>query len=100
MDSKLSLPSQQQQDWLKHWILRGLQAFEALVAGDPETGLYCHGDQPTLADICLIPQIHTARRFGCDLSSVPPIERIGSHCLAQPAFRLAAPENQPDAPRC
>lgn len=90
--------TQQEQAWARHWILRGLQTFESLIAGHPETGLYCHGDQPTLADLCLIPQVHTARRFGCDLSELPAIQRVNSQCLAHPAFQLAAPENQPDSP--
>lgn len=99
LDSVLQLRPAQQQDWLLHWNLRGLRAFEALLAGHSATGRYCHGDEPTLADVCLIPQVFTARRFGCDLSSLPTIQRIYDHCVAHPAFRRAAPENQPDAPR-
>ncbi len=94
----LLLPRERQQEWLKHWIEQGLQTLETLLVGHPETGVYCHGDEPTLADVCLVPQVYTARRFGCDLSAFPTIERINEHCLQQPAFRLAAPENQPDAP--
>ncbi|GAC1424732.1 MAG: maleylacetoacetate isomerase [Burkholderiaceae bacterium] len=96
---ELLLPSERQQDWVKHWILHGLKSFESLVAGHPETGTCCHGNRPTLADVCLIPQIGTARRFACDLSSLPTITRIHDHCMMLTAFRLAAPENQPDAQR-
>lgn len=99
LDSALRLPRERQQDWLRHWMLQGLHAFEILLAEHAETGLYCHGDEPTLADICLIPQVYTARRFACDLSGLPTIQRIYGHCLTHPAFHQAAPENQPDAPR-
>jgi maleylpyruvate isomerase len=99
IDRDLLLPPERQQAWVLHWILHGLQTFETLVAGHPDTGACSHGDNPTLADVCLIPQIGTARRYGCDLSGLPTIMRIYENCTAQTAFRQAAPANQPDAPR-
>jgi maleylacetoacetate isomerase len=83
--------------WLKHWILRGLAALEALVAGHPETGAFCHGDTPTLADICLVPQLYNARRGGLDLGPYPSLVRIDEKCLGLDAFARAAPEQQPHA---
>lgn len=82
--------------WYRHWIAEGLAAFEArLVARHPQTP-YCCGDMPTLADICLIPQLYNAQRFECDLTHYPHLTRINANCMALEAFRKAAPENQPD----
>ena len=64
----------------------------------PATGLCCHGYTPTLADICLVPQLYNARRFGVDLAPYPAIRRIETACAALPAFEAAAPERQADAP--
>lgn len=83
--------------WVKHWILNGLAALEALVAGHPETGAFCHGDTPTLADICLVPQLYNARRGGCDLAPYPSLVRIDEKCLGLDAFARAAPEQQAHA---
>lgn len=81
--------------WIQHWIQEGLEAFEEHL--DRTQGRFCFGDSPTLADVCLVPQIYNARRFGCDLNNFPRIQAIDQHCLALPAFQQAAPENQPDA---
>jgi len=83
--------------WYRHWVARGLDAFEKLLAAAPSTGQCCHGDQPTLADCCLVPQVYNARRFDCDESRWPLIRRICAHLEQHPAFRDAAPDNQPDA---
>ena len=83
--------------WLKHWNLRGLAALETLVAGHSETGAFCHGDTPTLADICLVPQLYNARRGGCDLAPYPSLVRIDEKCLGLDAFARAAPEQQAHA---
>jgi maleylpyruvate isomerase len=83
--------------WQRHWISLGFAAIETLLAGSRQTGRYCHGDIPTLADICLIPQLANARRVNLDLSPYPTILRIEQRALAHPAFAAALPAAQPDA---
>ena len=83
--------------WMRHWMEEGFRAFEATLATSDATGTCCHGDTPTLADACLIPQVYNARRFGVDMSPFPIIGRVDAHCLTLPAFEAARPENQPDA---
>jgi maleylacetoacetate isomerase len=85
-------------DWSRHWMREGLQACEAILAGDAATGAFCHGDTPTLADVCLVPQVYNASRFGLDLTPYPTIRAINERCLALPEFDAARPENQSDAP--
>jgi maleylpyruvate isomerase len=82
--------------WSRHWIALGLEAFEARLA-EPATGRFCHGEAAGLADLCLVPQLGNARRFGCDLSAFPRILAIEAACNALPAFAAATPEAQPDA---
>ena len=84
--------------WMRHWMAEGLAAFEAQLEGHPSTGEFCEGELPGLADCCLIPQVYNARRFGVDITAFPAIARIEEACLALPAFELARPELQPDAP--
>lgn len=93
----LSVNEDQKTAWYRHWIAEGLAAIEAALARDAATGAFCHGAQPTLADICLVPQVANARRFDCPLEAFPTIRRIEAACLALPAFDAARPENQPDA---
>ena len=93
----LGASEEQRLGWIRHWIGIGLRAFEERLAGEKETGAFCHGDMPTLADVCLVPQLYNARRFGADLGDLPTITRIESACLSLPAFDRARPENQPDA---
>jgi maleylpyruvate isomerase len=83
--------------WARHWIDLGLSALEQSVTSGPKRGTFCFDDTPTLADICLVPQLANARRFGCDLSAYPTLLRIETVCNALPAFADAAPEKQPDA---
>jgi glutathione S-transferase len=68
-----------------------------MIAAQPKRGKYCFGETPTLADICLVPQLGNARRYGSDLARHPAILDIEKNCLALPAFAAAAPEQQPDA---
>lgn len=83
--------------WYRYWVAKGLSALEALVGGHPETGRFCHGDAPTLADIALVPQIFNAKRFDCPLDDYPATMEIFENCMAQPAFDRAQPAHQPDA---
>jgi maleylpyruvate isomerase len=83
--------------WAQHWIDLGLTALEQMIAAQSPPGRFCFGDTPTLADICLVPQLGNARRYGCDLSRYPAILNIENNCMSVPAFIDAAPEKQPDA---
>jgi maleylpyruvate isomerase len=84
-------------NWARHWINLGLSALDQMVLRGAQPAKFCAGDVSTVADICLVPQLANARRFGCDLSRFPTLLRIESHCAALPAFANAAPEKQPDA---
>ncbi|MDN2670963.1 maleylacetoacetate isomerase [Janthinobacterium sp. SUN026] len=95
----LGLSDEVKQEWYRHWMAEGLAAVEALLAqGDPAgTGLFCHGDSPTMADCCLVPQVFNALRFAIDLAPYPRVVRIHAHCAGLPAFIAAHPSQQPDA---
>jgi len=97
LEHDLGVAEEARTRWTRHWIEEGFQSFEELVAGHPSTGRFCEGDAPTVADICLVPQVYNARRFGVDMSAFPEIERIEAACLELNAFEAAKPENQPDA---
>jgi maleylacetoacetate isomerase len=83
--------------WFNHWIVEGFRAFEALIADNEQTGDFCHGDTPGLADICLFPQVINSQRYKLDLSPFPTLKRIFETCEKVPEFIKARPENQPDA---
>jgi maleylpyruvate isomerase len=84
-------------EWYRHWVSEGFEAIEARLARESETGTFCHGETPTLADICLVPQVGNARRFEVDLAPYPTIRRIAEACDALPEFADARPDCQPDA---
>lgn len=81
--------------WYAHWIAEGLRAAEAQLQRHGK-GPYCFGDAPTLADVCLVPQIANAERMGCALEPYPTLRAVADHCRAHPAFQAAAPAKQPD----
>lgn len=84
-------------DWFNHWIRLGFDAIETLLADDPRTGRFCHGDHPGMADVCLVPQVFNSRRHDLDLTPYPTISRIWQACEAEVAFAEAHPSRQPDA---
>lgn len=93
----LGASKEQKNGWYRYWIDVGFEALETRLARERETGRFCHGSAPTLADICLVPQIANARRFSIDLAPYPTLIRIEAACNALAAFADAAPARQPDA---
>ncbi|KWE88782.1 maleylacetoacetate isomerase [Burkholderia ubonensis] len=93
----LQVPEEAKNDWYRHWIEAGFATLEARLANDPRTGRLCFGDTPTLADICVVPQVFNANRFAIDTSRFPTIQRIYDHAMTLDAFKAAAPGAQPDA---
>ena len=84
-------------DWCGTWISAGFDAYEALLAADTQRGRFSFGDAPGLADVYLIPQVESARRFNVDMGRWPLISAIDQACAELPAFSQAAPMAQPDA---
>ena len=78
-------------DWMKKFIGEGLAAVETLLH-DPATGTFCHGDAPTMADFCLVPQVYNAERWGADISALENVRRITETCPTLPAFQAAHPD--------
>jgi len=94
----IKIDQQQLGDWYRHWVDVGLDSLEARLAREGETGKFCHGETPGLADICLIPQLFNAMRFDKDpLTRRPVLTRIFETCMALEAFDKAQPTKQPDA---
>jgi maleylacetoacetate isomerase len=83
--------------WYRHWIADGLAKLEAELAGDAHTGKYSHGDSPTMADCCLVPQVFNAKRYESDLKPYPTLMRVFEGCMKLQAFDRAQPSKQPDA---
>jgi maleylacetoacetate isomerase len=84
--------------WIRHWFREGLAQGEARLAGDPATGRFCHGNAPTIADLCLVSQAMGARGFKVETADLPTVHRIVEACLTIDAFARAVPLRQPGAP--
>lgn len=97
LEHELKIDESARAKWYRHWVTLGFTALESMLEKSSETGAFCHGNSPTMADCCLIPQVANARRFNTALELFPYIRRIESACLALPEFEHVAPENQPDA---
>jgi maleylacetoacetate isomerase len=92
----LALGEEQVNSWYRHWVADGLGKLEAELAR-PGTGRFCHGDSPTLADCCLVPQVFNAQRYQCDTTPYPAVMRVFAECMKLEAFDRAQPAKQPDA---
>ena len=99
LKEKLKLDDAAISEWLREWITRGLDAFSALLERDHLSGKFCHGDTPTLADVCLVAQVVGARGQQFDLAPYPTSVRIADDCLKLPPFANAHPRQRPDAPK-
>jgi len=84
-------------DWFRHWVNETFQPLEKILEESADTGQFCHGDSPGMADICLVAQVANNARFNVDMTPYPVISRIRDACLEIPAFADAAPHRQPDA---
>lgn len=98
LEDELGADAAARNAWYRRWMAEGLAAFEALLAREGRAGDFCFGDAPTMADVCLVPQIYNARRFDCPLDDYPLTTAIAARCAGLEPFARALPEGQPDAP--
>jgi maleylacetoacetate isomerase/maleylpyruvate isomerase len=99
LEKELNIDEPTRTRWCQHWVMEALRAVEAHLAKEKETGRYCHGDTPTLADICVATQVFGARFFSCDTASVPTVVRVVENCMKLEAFDRSHPLKQPGAPK-
>jgi len=98
LDHELNLRDTQQAAWRRHWTVETLTALEGHLCRDKATGRFCHGDTPTLADICMVGHVSVAVTQQIDLAPYPTVKRIFETAMALPAFATAHPLAQPDTP--
>jgi maleylacetoacetate isomerase len=98
LEGELRLDEQARLKWVRHWIAAGLDALETHLSRDRETGRYCHGNEPSIADICLVSHAVGAQLFDCDVTRYATVDRIVATCLSNEAFSAAHPLKQPGAP--
>ncbi len=97
LEAELNAPRAGVDAWRRHWLLKGLEAVEKLIAPrGPLMGPFCFGAAATLADVCLVPQLYNARRFETPLDHLPRILAVEAACAELPAFRAAHPSRQAD----
>ena len=99
LEKELKIDEPTRNRWAQNWIVEGLKAVEAHLAHDRETGRYCHGDTPTIADIFVVSQVFGAQFFKAETSGVPTVMRVFGECMKIDAFDRAAPLKQPGAPK-
>ncbi len=91
LSNELKISEDQKGSWYCHWMEKGLSALEKQLITHKTTGTFCFGNNPTLADVCLVPQLFNARRFSCDLTPYPTLVRIDANCQQHTAFLKAFP---------
>jgi maleylacetoacetate isomerase len=96
LEATLGADQKAKSEWYAHWVALGFTVVESMLSDSAATGRFCHGDTPTLADCCLVPQIYNAERFGVSMVAYPTLRRIGQACLELPAFEQASPDAQAD----
>jgi maleylpyruvate isomerase len=92
LEDKLALDREARDLWYRHWVAAGFDALERWLVRDAAAGRFCHGNAPTLADICLVPQVFNARRFAVDMNPYPRILSIDAACRELPEFQTTAPQ--------
>lgn len=95
LEEHFQATQEQKQRWYRHWVAEGMTAAERMLQKDCVAS-WCFGVEPSLADLCLIPQVANALRMGCDLESYPLCRAVFEHATSHPAFEAASPQNQPD----
>jgi maleylacetoacetate isomerase len=99
LEREMHLDEALRNGWLQHWTLKALEALEAHLVRERETGRFCHGDAPTMADICLASQVFAAGYFDVKTTTVPAVRRIFDECMKIDAFDRSQPLKQVDAPK-
>lgn len=92
LTNELGISEDQKTQWYQHWMAKGLEALEKQLVLHNHSHPFCFGDTPSVADICLVPQLYNARRFACDLTLYPLLVKVDAVCQAHPAFIKASPE--------
>lgn len=99
LEKELKIDEAARTKWCRHWMMEALKAVEGHLAREKETGKFCHGDSPTLADICVATQVFGARFFNCDTAPIPTVMRVFGQCMALKEFDQSHPLKQPGAPK-
>jgi maleylacetoacetate isomerase len=99
LEKDLAIDEATRTRWCQHWIMEALKAVDAHLSKEKETGRFCHGDAPTLADICVATQVFGARFYNCDTGPVPAVMRVFGECMKLEAFERSHPLKQPGAPK-
>jgi len=99
LEKELKIDEAARTRWCQHWVMEALKAVETHLSREKETGRYCHGNSPTLADICVATQVFGAKFFNCDTAPVPTVMRVFNECMKLEAFDKSHPLKQPGAPK-
>ncbi|TCG08682.1 maleylacetoacetate isomerase [Paraburkholderia steynii] len=97
LKKRLSISDEQKSEWYQHWIDAGFSSLEQRLSSEHRVGDFVFGSVPTIADLCLVPQVWNARRFEIPLNRYPTISRLAANAMALDAFSQADPSKQPDA---